>query len=267
MSIIPRSQTVLVTPGQNIPNQPLDNFVAQSLAVDNPTGQWFYLPNQQRWIAPYTLGTVLPLNSGVDGASSIQSGATLINIQSQTPVGGTSNPQAGQQATFIYSSEPGNVASGQSTTVSITNSQLDVTVTNSQINADITGASINLPTYEPTVQILSIAQNNVLLQNGANNIQTLTVPLGSVVKLEHIFLQVPKTTSAAQGYVEVDLLNASSTFIGVLARLDSVTTAKNSLVVPMSLQLMPGWQLRLIASNADTVAGAFNALVFCRQIA
>lgn len=263
------SQKFVLAPGQSLQSTPLDNFIAQSVLVDNPTGQWWYLPTQSRYIAPNTLGAVVDLSAGSQGQSALNSGVSLAYVLSQTPPGQTSNPSAGQYATFIYTSLALGNGSGQATSINIDNSTIDVNITNSSVNANIESAAVSLAVFEPTVQILNLAQNNVALQNGNSNIQSATLPVftsTAIYKIEHVYMQVPKTTSSAQAYAELDLLDALGTFIGVLARVDSVTTAKNFLVAPMSLQILQGWQLKLTALNADTVIGAFNTLCFIRRV-
>lgn len=254
------SQTFQLAPGDNVDHAQL-GFFAVSVIVDNPTGQWFYIDAATpRYIAPNSIGSVIQLSAATQ----------LATVLSQTPPGQSSDPQPGQSATFIYSAAPASAASGQATAVTIANSQLDVTITNSLVNANIESASVALATYEPTVDILTSAFNNAGLQNGNSQSDTLIIPTGTptpVVRLEHLTLVVPKTTSAAQALATIDLRNTSNVLVGTLARLDSVTTGRQSLALPMSLQLQPGWRIVTTISNADTTLGTFYTLVFCRQVA
>lgn len=216
-----KSQTVLVVPGQTIQNQPLDNFVARSVTVDNPSGQWFYLPNQQRWIAPYTLGTIIALNSGQEGASSVQSGASLVNIQSQTPSGQVSRPTSGQQATFVYSTDAHPNAAGSALQTGVQRTRL-------------------------------VIGNGHVAPGGSNVlICTYTVPDGVVAQIDLLTMELSETVSAQQGSVVWVIDPNDGTGAQNILFITS-TTAINYTSVPLNILLQPGQILTAHSSNSDT---------------
>lgn len=67
--------TITVTAPTNINNRQLQ-FLAQSVTINNPTPSWWYLPDQNTYIAPFTNGqTITGLNTQV------------VNVQWAAPVG------------------------------------------------------------------------------------------------------------------------------------------------------------------------------------
>jgi hypothetical protein len=230
-SVQSKSQTVLVTPGQAVANQPLDNFIARSVTVDNPTGQWFYLPNQQRWIAPYTLGTIVALNSGQEGASSVQSGASLVNIQSQTPAGQISRPVAGQSATFVYSTDVHPNAAG---------------------TALITG-----------VITTSIVNNTVLvLPHVPTVIVSITCPSGFLLYVDWLYLSMPFNTTASVSYVKWQVVRGTVT-ADILAVFNNDASSTTNTGSPQAV-LQPGDTLQAFSLISESVAPNCEATALVR---
>lgn len=80
---------IQVTPGIDV-NQQI-GFVAKSISIDNPTGQWFYLNSPGRWIPPYIVHMVISTP-----------GTQVANIINNTPIGQISFPKSGEIAQFIF---------------------------------------------------------------------------------------------------------------------------------------------------------------------
>lgn len=227
-----KSQTVLITPGQTIQNQPLDNFVARSVTVDNPSGQWFYLPNQQRWIAPNTLGTIIALNSGQEGASSVQSGASLINIQSQTPNGQVSRPVAGQSATFVYSTDAHPNTAGSALISGV-------------IASDIASGSEIISPHVPTI------------------LATITCPPGYLLYVDWLYLKIPFYSTSAVSFIRWEIVRGAVTAT-VLEAFNNDSAATVATGAPQAV-LQEGDVLEAYVLISETVAPVCEATALIRK--
>lgn len=93
MSGPPPNQVYTLQPaaGQSVDHQSL-GFLAATVVVDNPTGQWWQVGDPPATVPPYTVGQTIALPAGTQVA----------NVQPVTPPGQVSAPLAGQTTTVTY---------------------------------------------------------------------------------------------------------------------------------------------------------------------
>lgn len=91
------------TDGETVIDESL-SWLALTIQCDNPTGQWWYIPQADVFIPPYTVGTVRPLLGGSQRGSVVR----------RTPGGFTSNPNASETASFTFIQDREQALSGYS---------------------------------------------------------------------------------------------------------------------------------------------------------
>lgn len=77
-------------------------WVAQSVQIDNPTGQWWYVPGAGQFCAPYTVGAVFNLIPSSPQARIIKTG----------PPGSLSSPKAGELGSATFDTAPSTETAG-----------------------------------------------------------------------------------------------------------------------------------------------------------
>lgn len=82
--------TTAVANAVGLPRQQM-GIACNTIRIDNLTGQWFFVPASQQWIAPYSLGWVLRIPK-----------IEVAEILAITPTSMNSAPAAGETCTVIY---------------------------------------------------------------------------------------------------------------------------------------------------------------------
>ncbi|MEM4408334.1 MAG: hypothetical protein QXI19_06290, partial [Candidatus Caldarchaeum sp.] len=205
--------TITLPAGESLRGKEL-GFFASAILIDNPTGQWYFIPEANRYVMPFTVGnafTITPTQVGT--------------VLAETPIGMTSAPDPRERVLITYIDTPLERSGvtvpsrwtvpmtivGQLVTLNVNISASQVTL-NVSIQSSVT-LNVNIQSSQITLNV-NIVQSQV----------TLNVNIASSVTLNVNIAQ-------SQVTLNVSIVSATTTL--------NINIAASSITLNMNLLLAP----------------------------
>ena len=174
-------------------------MMAQSVIIDNTTGQWWTIGGTDRRIPPYTTGIVVRLPNGTQVAQ----------VRASTPPSFISVPRAGETAIFVFSDSIQREDSGRAVTpVPLASGTVGVDPTNG-------AGTITTPATAQNLFVANVTRTYLLIQNRSVDVLAVEIDGTAAVQLTSIALN-PGAAGEAGGDIVFEGSYCPQTLISII---------------------------------------------------